>query len=184
VVVLAVAFLASFGDRQWRGKERSFVPDFAWEHGVEAGVGLKSLQFFDCALHGALKADVITGQAVKLGIEHIDGGLEDADAAEVPGGGDKLVKEGLLESALGIDFGLVTGLEFIEGFEVFRFDEQLLGSEAVFEGVLRAASFAFFSARAGAELRVGAVGLGAHGIERSFRNHYSGRGVEFEPWFL
>jgi hypothetical protein len=160
------------------------VPDFAGEHGVEAGVGLKSLEFFYCALHGALKTDVITGQAVILGIEHIDGGLEDADAAEIPSGGNEFVKESLLESALGVDLGLVTGLELVEGFEVFRLDEQLLGREAVLEGVLGAAGFAFFSARASAELRVGAVGLGGHGIERSFRNHYSGRGGQFELWFL
>ena len=136
------------------------MPDSAGQHGVEAGIGVQRLEFFACAMEDAR-------QTVELGIEHVDRGLEDADAAEIPGGGDEFIEEGLLEGALGLDFALVTGEQVIEGLEVLRLDDQLLGSEAVLEGVLQTAGLAFFSAGAGAELRVGGPDMPAGQTLRS-----------------
>jgi hypothetical protein len=126
---------------------------------VEAGFSLEHAQFFEGAVKGALEAGVMAREAIGKGIEQVDAGLEDVDAAEIPGGGDEFVEEGLLERAARLDFGLVVSLQLLEGCLFFGLDDELLGGEAVFQGILRTAGFTFFSARAGAELRVGAIGF-------------------------
>ena len=103
------------------------MPDFAWEHGVEAGVGLERLQFFECAVEGALETGVVARETVGQGIEQVDSGCEDSDAAQIPGGCDEFVEESLLQSSLRGDFELIVGLQGIEGFAFFGFDDQLLG---------------------------------------------------------
>jgi hypothetical protein len=45
--------------------------------------------------------------AVEGALEAIDSGFEDADAAEIAGGGNEFVEEGLPERAAWLDFGLV-----------------------------------------------------------------------------
>jgi len=88
ITVFLVALLASFCNDQRRGKERSFQSYARGKHGVEAGFGLERPQFFEGAVEGALEAGVMAGEAVGKGIEEVDSGLEDVDAAEIPGGGD------------------------------------------------------------------------------------------------
>jgi hypothetical protein len=101
-------------------------------------------------------------EAIELWVEHVDAGLEKADTAEIPGGGNEFIEEVLLECAARIDFGLVTSAQFLKGFPLFGMDDELLGGKAVFEGVLRAAGFSFFGSRAGAELGVSAIGFDRH----------------------
>ena len=64
-----------------------------------------------------------------------------------------------MELARRVDFVLIAGQEKFELFTLFRGDEELRGGEAVFAGVLSAAGFTFFGARAGAsaKLRVGSI---------------------------
>ena len=128
--------LASFCNELRRGKERSSRPVMVGKHGVESGIGLESLQLFERAMKGSLKAGMVAREAIGLGIEQVDSGLEEADTAQIPGGCDQFVEEGLLKSALRVDFALIAGLQFLEGFTLFRLDDQLLGGEAVFESVL------------------------------------------------
>ena len=125
--MLEVALLASFCNDQRCGKERNSVPDFPGEHGVEAGVGLERLQFFECAVESALETGVVAGETIGQGIEQVDSGFEDMDTAQIPGGCDEFVEESLLQSALRGDFELVVGMQCSEGFAFFGFDDQLLG---------------------------------------------------------
>jgi len=112
--------LASFCNDQRCGKERSSVPNFTWEHGVESGLGLERLQFFECAVEGALETGVMARETVGQWIEQIDSCFEDSDAAQIPGGCDEFVEESLLQSSLRGDFQLVVGLQCFEGYRVLR----------------------------------------------------------------
>jgi hypothetical protein len=103
---------------------------------MEAGIGLESFELSQRAVKGALEAGVMARETIGLGVEQVDSGLEEADTAQIPAGYDEFVKEGLLKSALRVDFALIAGLQFLEGFTLFRLDDQLLGGEAVFESVL------------------------------------------------
>jgi len=88
-------------------------------------------------MKSALDARHVASQTVKLGQEDIvveqvvagggagaELGFHDADAAEVPGGGDEFVEEGLLEDALGSDVGLESSEQFVEFLAIFRGDEE------------------------------------------------------------
>ena len=120
----------------------------------------------------AFDTAMVAGQAVIVRVQHVDSGLENADAAQVPGGIDQFIKESLLELALRVNFVFIAGQEKFELFTVFWCDQQLLGGKAMFAGVLSAAGFAFFSTRAGAGLRVGLIGL----------NSQFGRHVDADPF--
>ena len=77
-------------------------------------------------MEGALEAGVMPLEAVKLGVEEVDSGLEDADAAQIPGVVDEFIEEFLLEGAARVDFRLIASVQFLEGFAFFGFDDQLL----------------------------------------------------------
>ena len=64
----------------------------------------------------------------------------------------------MLQDALGPDFGLELGEEFVEFLAVFRGDDELGGGESVFAGILRGTGLAFLGARAGAESGIVRVG--------------------------
>jgi hypothetical protein len=158
-LAFALALLASFRDRDWRSKQRSSDSVVAGEHVVKAGLGLQSFEFLERALVGAFESGVVAREALRQRVAHIGLGLEDADAAEIPVSGHEFVKQSLLDGALGLNILLIVREQLFELFALLGIDDGLLRGEAVFAGVLRAARFTFFSARAGAELRIGAIGF-------------------------
>jgi hypothetical protein len=94
---------------------------------------------------------VVAGEALEGGCGGFGGegiavggqvGFEAADAAKIPGGEDELVKQVLLEHALGLEVVLVGGEEVVEFLALLGGDDDLAGREAVFAGVLAAASLA------------------------------------------
>ena len=135
------------------------MPDGARKQGAQGGLGLQGFEFLERAVEGALKTGVMAGEAIVLGIEHVGLGLQNTDAAKVPGGGDQFIEESLLDWAAGIDLALIVGEDLFEIFALLGFNQELLSGEAMLAGVLGAASLAFFGTRAGAELRVSAIGL-------------------------
>ena len=64
---------------------------------VQSGLGLEGFQFLERAVKSAFDPGVMAGQAVGLRIEHVDLGLEDGHAAEIPGRGHQFVKQSLLD---------------------------------------------------------------------------------------
>ena len=119
----------------------------------------------------ALDAGFVAGETIKFGgqrgvVEYVEvafggGGqfrFHAADAAKIPGGGDELIEQDLLDSALRTDVGLELGEEFVEFFSVFSADDELGGGEPVLAGVLRGAGLAFGGSGASAEAGVGRVG--------------------------
>jgi len=118
---------------------------------AEGAVGLEDAELAEAAEEGALGAGVVAGQTLDggFGVSVGEGiailgqvGFEAADALEVPGGEDELVEEALLDHALGLEVGLVGGEEVFEFLEFVLGDDDLAGREAVFAGVLAAASLA------------------------------------------
>jgi hypothetical protein len=103
----------------------------------DSGVRLQCFELLEAAVKSALDARLVTSETVKLGQEDIvveqvvaggcagaELGFHNADAAEVPGGGDELVEEGLLEGTLGSDVGLESSEQFVEFLAIFRADEE------------------------------------------------------------
>jgi len=147
---------------------------------AEGAVGLEGAELAEGAEEGALGAGVVAGQAEDDGFGFVGGerigaggqaGFEAADAAEVPGGEDELVEQVLLEHALGLEVVLVGGEEVVEFLAFLRGDDDLAGGEAVFTGVLTAASLALGSLGTGGQTSVGLVRLeatwGRHNYLRS-----------------
>jgi len=118
---------------------------------AEGAVGLESAELAEAAEEGALGAGVVAGQALEGGFgvwggEGIAGlakdGFEAADAAKIPSGEDELVEQVELDHALGLEVVLVGGEEVLEFLALIGGDYDLAGREAVFAGVLAAASLA------------------------------------------
>jgi len=118
------------------------MQDLAGQHAVQGVVGLQGLELFEGAVEGSLTAGLVARQAIILRVEQVEFRLE--DAAQVPGGGDQFVEQGLLDLSAGVNLAQTASC---------------LGSEAVLAGILRTAGLAWFGARAGAGLGVGAVGF-------------------------
>jgi hypothetical protein len=97
------------------------VPVLAGQHVMQAGFGLQSFQFFERAVEGTFDAGVVAGQAVGQRVKHVSLGLEDAHAAEIPRGGDELIEQSELDSALGLDVVLIMREQFFELFAFLRF---------------------------------------------------------------
>jgi hypothetical protein len=161
LAVLLVALVASFCNYERIGQNRCFRADADGECCANGIIGLQGFQLIERAVKGALEAGVMAREAVKLWVQHFDNGLELADAAEIPGGGDEFVKERLLGRAARIDLGLVFGQKLIEFLLVHRLNGELLGAQAMLKGILRTPSLAFWGARSGTELGVGLVGNGS-----------------------
>jgi hypothetical protein len=105
---------------------------------------MERFQLFESAVEGALDAGLVTGQTVELFLELIvvekvgiglgagaEFGFHATDAAEVPGGGDELVEEGVFERAFGFDFIAEFGEHFVELGAIFGADDEIGGGEAV-----------------------------------------------------
>lgn len=67
----------------------------------------------------------VVGEAVVRASGEV--GFEAADAAEVPGGVEQLVKQVLLEGALGLKVGLEGGLELVGFLALVGSDDQVSG---------------------------------------------------------
>src|ERR1700722_2555389 len=88
-----------------------------------------------------------------------------ADAAQVPGGRDQLVEEGLLDYTLRSYVGLEIGEHRVEFFAIFRANNDVFCREPMRTSVSGRAGFAFGRFRAGAETGIGSVGgLGGDGL--------------------
>ncbi|MFN7999301.1 MAG: hypothetical protein U0Q18_37130 [Bryobacteraceae bacterium] len=93
----------------------------------------------------------------------LDGVIEQArfhgpGAAQAPGGGDHFFDETLIHSVAGGEAGLVLGGNDIEALTGFAGEHDAFGEQAVADGVLRRARFAFRSDRAAGAGSVGAGG--------------------------
>ncbi len=129
----------------------------------------------DGAVEGAFEAGVVAAEAVEFALELLivecgegvdaaaEAGFHAADAAEVPGGVDDLIEQGLLEDALGLELAAEVLEEFVELGLFVGLDDEVLGAEAVGAGVLAGSGFAGFGTGAGAELGVALVGVDACG---------------------
>src|SRR5260370_25520418 len=81
-----------------------------------------------------------------------------ADAAEIPGGPDQQLEQGLLGCASRLNVGLVVVEQFLEFLALIWRDDQVASGEAVGSSVLGRAGLAFRRAWSGAVLRIGSVG--------------------------
>jgi hypothetical protein len=140
------------------------------EVGVVFGgaVGLKGAELLDGAVVGALRASLVAGEAVEdsgffaaeeiFEIAAADFGFDAAEALEIPGGVEDLAEGDGFEGALGVELGFEGVAELGEVVFFIAADDEMLRGEAVFEGVLGDAGFAFGRDRAGGVERVGSVG--------------------------
>jgi hypothetical protein len=124
----------------------------------------------DVAAQGAAEQ----GEGVLFGVGFAaaaDGAIEGggggrADAAEAPGGGDDALDQEDLGGGGGLVFVEQGLAELFEGGLVFDGEDQLLGGEAVGEGVEGGAGFAFGGLGSG-----GAEGVEAVGGDLTFGSH-------------
>jgi len=111
------------------------------ELGAEGAVGLEGAEFAEGAVVGALGAGVVAGKAgeggggevVEEGVGTVGGqlGFQTADAAEGPGGVEKLVEQVVLEGALGLELGLEGVLEVLELVLLVFVEDDVVVGEAV-----------------------------------------------------
>jgi len=117
-------------------------------------------------MKGALDAGLVAVQAVQVFFElfgcscgvRAGSDLHAADTAEIPGGGDQVVEQGLLGCALWLDIRLVVVEQFLEFLVLIWRDDQVASGEAVCSSVLGRAGLTFGRTRSGAVLSVGSVG--------------------------
>ncbi len=87
----------------------------------------------------------------------MEGALEAADPAQVPGGVGKLFEQSILDGASGPDLLVKLGRELVELLLLVVADDDLVGSEALPESVFEDAGLALGRDRPGGALRIGAI---------------------------
>src|SRR5258708_6447580 len=109
-------------------------------------------------MKGALDAGLVADQAIQVFFElfgcscgvRAGPDFHAADAAEIPGGADQQLEQGLLGCVLWLDAGLVVVEQFLEFLALIGCDDQVARGEAVGTSVLGRASLAFWGAWSGA----------------------------------
>jgi hypothetical protein len=129
-------------------------------------LSLEIAQLGESAIVGALETPAVAGQAlepqrglivrVKLGRGE-EPGLREADAAEVPGGGEEAAEELVLESAFGACIADELAAESLELRTLVIGDEEGGGGKAVGARVLSGPDLAFQSAGTGGLEGVGPI---------------------------
>ena len=122
-------------------------------------------------MEGALDARLMAGEAVELGLDLVvveqvqigsgagaEVSLHATDAAQVPGGSDQLVEDGLLKRPFRSDVVLESSEQFVELLAILGADEEVFGGEPMLAGVFGSPGFTFRCSWTGAETRVGSVG--------------------------
>src|SRR5579863_7521605 len=104
--VVPFEVLGSFCNFVCGGQGWGVFAERGGEGSVDYGIGLKGFQLFEAAMEGSLDAGVVAGEPIELGgvlIAWI--GFQQANPAQVPGGGDQFIEQCLLDGALGFDVG-------------------------------------------------------------------------------
>jgi len=144
----------------------------------EVGLGAEAAEFGEDAVELAVEHGLVPGESVEVAgdgqgagrelvaieVGLVDGAeLEALGAAESPVGGGEASDEHLLDDAAGLDLAGEVGDEGVEVGGVLGAiaveNDDLAGSQAVLEGVLGGAGFAFGGAGPGGPASVFAVGL-------------------------
>ena len=140
---MLVEELGSFCNLVCAGEGRDVFADDPGETQLKEGIGLQGFELLEASMEGALDADVVAGEAVEFMLVRAGAqfGFHAADAAEVPGGRDQLIEQGLLDWALRFDLRQEIGKEFLELVLLAGRDHYFAGGESMLAGVLGGAGF-------------------------------------------
>ena len=178
--VVPFEVLGSFCNFVCGGQGWGVFAERGGEGSVDYGIGLKGFQLFEAAMEGSLDAGVVAGEPIELGgvlIAWI--GFQQANTAQVPGGGDQFIEQCLLDGALGFDVCYKIGEQAVEYFLLTGGDDDLASGEAVFRGVLRGARFSGGGAGSSGMQRIGGVGRETSGGSR--HSWVSGKRINRRP---
>ncbi len=168
--VVLVEVLGSFCNLVRGGEGKDIFADCRAETDLEEGIRLQCFQLLEATMEGTLDAGLVSSETVEFNLKVVvreqiavleagaQLGFHAANAAEVPRGGDQLIEQGLLNSALGFDFDLEIGEELLELLVLAGREDDFSGGETVLACILRGVSFAFLSSWSGGMLSIGRVG--------------------------
>ena len=162
--------MGRLGDERWvaglvlcEGADFGAVLGFRLKFAEFAHGFVQGVFIFTCVAMDAVEAFVVAeyaSQGVNAEVADLGEDLDLGVAAtfEVPGAFDYAFVEDIFESALGVEFFAEAGFKFGEVFFLAGEDDEVLGRQVVFDGVLGGCGFSGFSSWSGGHLGVGAVG--------------------------